>query len=310
MSTERKLILLPLDGSTQSYDAVKYVSETLNLSNIEVVLLSVIDKTADIFWESGQDPQVTKHLEYMKNWDSYKEERMREALEKACDILEGAGLPKSRVTCNIQTRCEGVALDIIRECKFGCSAVAIGRRGLGQMDESMLGSIAAKVFINVTDAPVCLLGSKPQPGKIMVGVDNSEYAAKAVDFVSQMINPDSSAVILVNVASIPQSRANKPMDEKIIARIIEEREALMKPVFEKLAANLAAAGFNPDKITCKVVSGGSSRAVNLYTEAKAEKCGTLVVGRKGVNKAQEFSMGKIPYKLGQIGRTVALWLVP
>ncbi len=307
MNGERRCILLPLDGSNQSYDVVEYVSRTINLSNTEVILLSILDKSAEIFWESGRDPEVMKHLEHLKNWDSYRENRIREAMEKARGILLRAGLPESSVACNIQRRNEGIARDIIRESKFGCSAVAIARRGLGQMDESMLGSIAAKIYINVTDAAVCLLGNQPLPGKIMIGVDASESAVRAVHFVSRMLGPPDSSIMIVNAAEAP---SRKIQNGKAIADIIRERETIMAPVFEKLAKELAQAGFNPDKIESRVVGGGGSRAVSLYNEAKAEKCGTLVVGRKGMGQVQEFTMGKIPYKLGQIARTVALWLVP
>jgi nucleotide-binding universal stress UspA family protein len=310
MSAERKLVLLPVDGSDQSCEVVRYISKALNLSNAEVVLLSIIDKTPDIFWDSGQDPQVSKHLEHMKSWDSYKEQRMRETMDRACKILEQAGVTKTSVTCNIQKRNEGIARDIICECKFGYNAIAIGRRGLGQMDESMLGSVAAKVFINVTEAPVCLLGNKPKPGKIMIGSDDSLSAIRAVKFVAKMFNPVDTSVSLVSIARIPETGTGKPLDEKNVARIVEEREASMAPVFEKAKRTLSAAGFKPEKISAKVVRGAGSRAVNLYNEAKVAKCGTLVVGRKGVNDVQEFTMGRIPYKLGQIARNVALWLVP
>jgi len=92
--------------------------------------------------------------------------------------------------------------------------------------------------------------------------------------------------------------------------VVEEHEVRMKPVFETAIKTLADAGFAPDKIETKMLKGGGSRAVNLYNEAKTGKYGTVVVGRKGMNDVQEFTMGRMPYKLGQIARNVALWLVP
>lgn len=73
MSPERKLVLLPLDGSDQSMEVVKYVSKTVNLCDSEVIFLSVIDKMPDIFWDTETDATVSKHLEHMKDWDTYKE---------------------------------------------------------------------------------------------------------------------------------------------------------------------------------------------------------------------------------------------
>lgn len=308
MSPERKLVLLPVDGSDQSMEVVKYVSKAVNLSQADIVLLSIIDKPSDIFWDAGQDVEVSKHIEHMQSWQSYKEQKMRECMEDACKILEQAGVPRSGMTCNIQRMKEGIARDILGECKFGYSAVAFGRRGLGQMDESLLGSIAAKVFINVPEAPVCLMGGKARPGKIMVGLDNSLSAIRAVKFVSRMLNP-CERVELVHIVRTPEP-GDKPLDKASIDKMVQTQETLMKPIFEDAVKTLTAAGFAADRIGARVVQAGGSRAVSLYNEAKTGKFGTLVVGRKGAKDVQEFTMGRIAYKLGQVARTVALWLVP
>ncbi|MFZ2444910.1 MAG: universal stress protein [Syntrophobacteraceae bacterium] len=310
MSVERKPVLLPVDGSDQSMEVVRYVSRAVDLSRTEVVLLSIIDRAPDIFWDTGQDPKVNEHLEHMKTWDSYREQRMRECMEESCNILEQAGVPRAAMTCNIRKRNEGIARDIICECRCGYSAVAIGRNGLGQMNESMLGSIAAKVFINVADAPVCLLGGKPKPGKIMIGLDSSLSAIRAVEFVGRMLNSEGVGVTLTHIIRTPENRIGKPLRASDPGRVVDEREAEMGPVFEKAIMSLSAAGFAPDKIETMMIEGGGSRAVHLYNEAASGRYGAVVVGRKGVSDVQEFTMGKMPYKLGQIARNVALWLVP
>jgi nucleotide-binding universal stress UspA family protein len=291
-------------------EVVKYISKAVNLSQAEVVLLSIIDKAPDIFWEPGQDSTVSKHLEHMESWDSYKEKRMSECMKNACSLLATAGMAKDAMTCNVQKRKVGIARDILTECKYGYNAVAIGRRGLGQMDESMLGSIASKVFINVVDAPVCLLGGKPKPGKILVGMDDSLGAVRAANFVAKMLcNPDVS-ITLAHIATIPGTQNGGVPSEDDAAKIVREREAKMKPIFDSAIKSLAAAGVKPENISIKVIKGSGSRAANLYNEAKTGKFGTIVVGRKGVNDVEEFTMGRMPYKLGQIAKNVALWLVP
>lgn len=310
MSPERKLVLLPVDGSDQSMEVVKYVSKAVNLSDAEVVFLSVIDKMPDIFWDTEQDATVSKHLEHMKNWDTYKEKRMRECMDSACKIMKNCGVPNEAISCNVQKRTEGIARDILKECQFGYNAVAIGRRGLGEMDESMLGSIAAKVFINVVDAPVCLHGGKPKPGKIMIGLDTSLSAIRAVNFVSKMLNISDPAVSLTHVVRIPATSSGRPLDEKNVDKIYKEHETEMKPVFENAVKTLSTAGIAPAKITTALVKTTGSRAACLFNEAKSGKYGTLVVGRRGMKDVQEFTMGRIPYKLGQIAKNIALWLVP
>lgn len=309
MNPERKLILLPMDGSDQSMEVVKYVSRAVNLTGAEVVFLSIIDKMPDIFWDTERDPTVSEHLEHMKDWDTYREQKMHECFMAACEILEAAGLPKSAVTCNVQRRQSGIARDIIEESKFGYDALAIGRSGLGRMDESMLGSVAAKVFINVVDTPVCLLGGKPETGRILVGLDNSLGSIRVVNFVCRMLNASNPTVCLAHIVRIPQTKNGKPLDEDSVDKITREREAMMKPVFDSAVKSLTSAGFAPENISTRLIEVSGSRAVNLFNEAKTGKFGTIVVGRRGVSDVAEFTMGRVPYKLGYIARDVALWLV-
>ena len=112
----------------------------------------------------------------------------------------------------------------------------------------MLGSIAAKVFINVVSAPVCLLGGKPKPGKVLVGLDDSLAAVRAANFVAGMLsNPDVS-ITLAHVARIPQTQSGKAPSEKDAAKIVQEHEAMMKPVFDSTIKSLTAAGIKPENI--------------------------------------------------------------
>jgi len=310
MSSERKLVLLPVDGSDESMEVAKYISKAVNLSNTEVVFLSIIDKMPDIFWETGRDSTVSEHLEHMKSWDTYKEQKMRDCFQSVSQILGSAGVPMSALTCNVQKRKNGIARDIIAECKFGYDAVAIGRRGLGRMEESMLGSIAAKVFINVVDAPVCLLGDKPKAGRILVGLDDSLASIRVVNFVSKMLTASSPAVCLAHIVRIPDTKDGKPLDEDNVDKISREHEVQMKPVFDNAIKALTTAGLAPENISTKFIKASGSRAANLFNEAKTGKFGSIVVGRKGINDTAEFTMGRMPYKLGYIAKNIALWLVP
>ncbi|MGA2400488.1 MAG: universal stress protein [Syntrophobacteraceae bacterium] len=309
MNPERKLILLPMDGSDRSMEVVKYISKAMNLANAEIVFLSIIDKTPDVFWDTERDPTVSMHMEHMKSWDTYKEQKMQDRLKTACKILEAAGVPKSAVTCNLQKRQSGIARDIIAEAKFGYDLVALARSGLGRMDDSMLGSIAAKVFINVSDAPICLLGGKPKAGKILVGLDNSLGSVRVVNFVCKMLNASNQTVCLAHVVRIPETVGGEPLDENNVSKITREHEAVMKPVFENAIKSLTSAGFAPENISTKLITTGGGRAANLFTEASAGKFGAIVVGRRGTDDVAEFSMGRVAYKLGYIAKNVALWVI-
>jgi len=309
MSSDRKLVLLALDGSEQSLETVRYISQVLTLSNTEVVLFHVFQKVLPIFWDREQDPMAMKHIEYMEGWSAHKEEKMHEFMEEARKILIGSGMPQESVIINIQYRKQGIARDILEESRFGYDLVALGRRGLGAVDDVMLGSVASKVLLNVVGPAVCLVGGKPKSGKILVGVDNSWGSMRAANFVGKVLSKGEPQVTLAHVVRFPQEDETELLSGELIQKLQDDAHEAIKPTFDKLTKSLTGLGINPAKISSKVISGVVSRSTALLNEARNGRYGTIVVGRKGVSEVEEFQIGRIAAKLTQVARDMAVWVV-
>jgi nucleotide-binding universal stress UspA family protein len=309
MSADRKLVLLALDGSEQSLETVRYVSQVLTLSNTEVVLFHVFQKVLPIFWDREQDAMAQKHLEYMESWSAHKEEKLREFMEQAKAILTAAGMPPESVVINIHERKSGIARDILEESRFGYDVVALGRRGLGAADDAMLGSVASKVLLNVSGPAICLVGGKPKAGKILVGVDNSWGSMRAANFVGKVLNKGEPQVTLAHVVRFPGEDEGDLLSGEFVQRLQQEAEEAIKVTFDKLTKSLTAMGVPATRIAQKVISGVVSRSTALLNEARNNRYGTIVVGRKGVSEVEEFQMGRIAAKLTQMARDMAVWVV-
>ncbi len=309
MTADRKLVLLAVDGSEQSLETVRYVSQVLTLANTEVVLFNVFQKVLPIFWDREQDPMAQKHLEYMEGWAAHKEQKMREFMEEARGILVDAGMPQEAIVINIQQRKNGFARDILEECRFGYDLVAMGRRGIGAADDTMLGSIASKVLLNVVGPTVCLVGGKPKPGRILVGVDNSWGSMRAANFVGKMLGKGEPQVTLAHVVRFPQEDETEMLSGELIQKLQDDAQEAIKPTFEKLSKSLTAMGADPAKINTKVISGVVSRSTALLNEARNGRYGSIVVGRRGVSEVEEFQIGRIAAKLTQVARDMAVWVV-
>jgi nucleotide-binding universal stress UspA family protein len=72
---------------------------------------------------------------------------------------------------------------------------------------------------------------------------------------------------------------------------------------------LKEAGFTSDQINTKLVSGVPSRAEAIVKEAREGDYGTIVLGRRGLSKVQEFLLGRVSNKVIHIIRRRALWIV-
>jgi nucleotide-binding universal stress UspA family protein len=307
MNTDRKLVLLALDGSEQSLDVVRYISRILTLSNTEVVLFHVFEKVLPIFWDREQDPVATKHLEYMEGWSAHKEQKMREFMEGARQILTLAGLPEKSIVITIQARKQGIARDILEESRFGYDVVAMGLKGLGAIDDSTLGSVANKVLMHVHGPAVCLVGDKPKEDKILVCLDKSWGAMRAANFVGKMLNKGQPSITLAHVVRFPEEEEG--FSSAFFQKLQDESQEEIKPRFEKVIQSLAAMGVNPIKIRTKVITGVVSRFTALLNEARNGRYGTIVIGRKGISEVEEFEMGRVGSKLVQAARDMAIWVI-
>lgn len=308
MANRRKRILLVVDGSDQAFEVVNYVGKAVNLWQTEVVLFHVMDRVPETFWDWEKDPTSPLALEHMKNWETQKESQIREFMDRACLVLANAGVPDDAVKTTVVKRKEGIARDILSEAQKGYDAVALGRRGLGAVDESLLGSVASKILFTLTHIPLCLVGGKPRLGRILIGLDNSAGGLKAADFTAKMLAASNPSITLANILRLP-IEYEQLISEDHAQEILESAENAIKPVFTKIRKSLVAAGVNPDRITAKVIKGAGSRALALLDEAKHGRYGTIVVGRRGVSEVPEFQMGRVAAKLTQISREVALWIV-
>jgi nucleotide-binding universal stress UspA family protein len=309
MVADRKLVLLALDGSEQCLDMVRYISQVLTLSNTEVVLLHVFEKVLPIFWDREHDPLAAKHLEYMQGWSAHKEEKVREFMEQASQILVGAGMPGDSITLNIQKRKQGIARDVLEEIRFGYDVVALGRRGLGGADDAMLGSVANKVLMHASGPAVCLVGGKPKAGKILVGLDNSWGSMRAANFVGKVLSKGDPAITLAHVVRFPHEEEAGPLSGDYLQKIQDEAAEAIQPTFDKVLKSLTGLGVKPEKISTKVLSGVVSRSTALLNEARNGRFGTIVVGRRGVSEVEEFEMGRVAAKLTQVARDMAVWVV-
>ena len=308
MKPEAKRILLIVDGSDQSFDVVRYAGKTFNPETTAIVLFHVMDQVPDAFWDWEKDPLVPQHLEYMKAWETQKEQKVQTFMEQARQMLLDADFPAESVTVSIQKRKEGVARDILNELAAGYTALILGRKGQSTVEDQLMGSVASKILARRRSVPIGVVGGKPKPGKVLIGMDNSKGAQRAVELMATLLQGTRQAVTLLHVVRTVQgSEPTFPSEQA--EKLAENAKAAILPALERAARTLTDAGIPPSKITTKVVTGASSRTAAILKEALSNGCGTIAVGRRGVSDVEEFEMGRVAGKLTQIGRTFAIWVV-
>jgi nucleotide-binding universal stress UspA family protein len=310
MTSHRKKILLAVDGSNQSLEAVRYVSSLFPPERIRVVLFHVMSKIPEVFYDLGREAGYVQGRSDFKGWEIGSEESINKFMTEARQILIDAGIGEKEITIDIRRRKIGIARDIIVESIHGYDAVVVGRTGVIKFRDFVTGSIANKLLERLGHVSVCVVGGKAKPAKILLGLDESDGAMRAVDFVGAMLGDSAAQITLLHVVrsfDIFEHRYEDTFDPSYEKEWIETYE--IDSLFEEAKMHLVKSGIDARRITTKLVQGVSSRAGAILQEARHEGFGTIVVGRRGLSEVKEFCMGRVSSKVIQLARDHAVWIV-
>jgi nucleotide-binding universal stress UspA family protein len=308
-SQTQKKILLAVDGSEDSLCAVRYIGKLDPFHETKVVLFNVFSGIPDSYRDHDKEPQFAKAIREVRAWEMQKRKTIQEFMDTAKDILIRSGFPQDAVVVNIHNRKKGIARDIISEAQNGYDAVVVGRRGTGKYKEIVVGSIATKIIEKLTFLPVLIIDQIPHNKKILMALDSSENSKLAVDYVAKTLGGFDFSVTLLHVirgaryfqAEIPDLFLPKPD--------VESAKKEINEVFDQAKQCLIKAGFKANQIDTTLILNAQSRAGSIVYEAKEGDYGTIVLGRRGLSKVQDFFLGSVSNKVVHTLRNRALWMV-
>ena len=309
MTKQTKKLLLAIDGSDRALDMVKYVSQFAPFHEMRAVLFNVHSGVPESYWDLEKNPQYSQAAREVRAWEMEQRKVINENMEKARQLMIRAGFPQHEITVKVQNRRRGIARDIIHEAGNGYNAVIIGRKGFGTYKEIIVGSVANKIVEKSAFLPVLMIGHIPPDENILVAIDRSEGAMRAVEYVADTLGGLDFKIHLLHVIrgvgdlqpGLPHLFF--PKDS------VEQAAQEINVVFDKARRRLMDAGFQENQITTKIISGAQSRAGAIIQEARDQDYGTIVIGRKGLSKIQEFFMGRVSNKVIHTVRNRAVWVV-
>jgi nucleotide-binding universal stress UspA family protein len=303
MGRYKKKILLAVDGSDQAFEAVRYVSQLFPPNRLEVELFHVVSKIPDSFWDIKKNPAFRHQLAPVAAWATQQEKAIEDFMERSRQLFVERGAKDEAVKVKMQERQVGVARDIVREALDGYDAVVVGRWGVSKFKDLVWGSVANKLVGHLVHNPLWVVGGTPYTGKILVALDASEEAIRLVDYVGSIVEGSNWKVTLFHVI-----RGFGDLKTEAQAKL-RQAEQVIVDVFEQSTARLEKAGLKSDLITAKTVTGVASRAKAIVEEAKKGGYGTIVLGRRGLSRIEEFYMGRVSNKVMQLAKEMAVWVV-
>lgn len=301
MATRPKRLLLAVDGSDRALQTVRYAGEEAAFKGMHIVLFHVFNSIPEAYYDIEREPKSVKVVRQVRSWEALQKKSVRQYMDAARQMLLDAGHAETAVQVRIQNRKKGVARDIITEARNGYDAVLVRRRGATALTNIIVGSVTDKLLQKLTFMPILVAGRKPVNKKMLVAVDGSPCAARAVGFVAGILGPlDDYQVRLVHVVR------SSEFDVDILKNFgVVDNE----PIFEAAVKTLTAAGFDPKSISTRTITGVMSRAGAIVKTAEKEGWGTIVVGRRGLSSVKDFFMGRVSNKVVHAGRKDTVWIV-
>lgn len=157
-------ILLPLDGSDLSHQAIPHVAELAKSFDAEVVLLQVIDSVSQIIAETTPAtiepiPSGQLTVEIAESAVTGQRESAEANLAAAVGQLVRAGVAEQNVSIEVA---EGPAAETITKQVevLGCDLVVIATHGRSGLGRAVLGSVADYIARHTPGAAVMLI--RPQ----------------------------------------------------------------------------------------------------------------------------------------------------
>ncbi len=307
---ERK-VLIAVDESINSMWVVDYAVRISHLVKDLKYTLMTIQPPIPPFLsdEAGRDSKARAELLKMRKRNEDAAEKL---LEKYKARMMDQGVEKGRIDVYSQPKRLGVAQDILGKAEMDLyDALLIGRRGLTRTQQLFIGSVSNAVVTNAKSVPVWIIDGEISSMKILVAVDGSQASLRAVDHLSHMVqgNPEVEITFLhvspklLDYCTIDLKQEDASTLESALR---EEAGKCIDDFIGKARSLLSEAGISEDQVRFKSKTTKLAVARAIKDEAARGGFGTVVVGRRGEQKA--FFMGSVSNKLLQTMGKCALWI--
>jgi nucleotide-binding universal stress UspA family protein len=309
-----KMIVVPIDGSENALKSLDYINLLFGPKHsLSLSLVYLLPKLPSVlFEESSKSPETRDQLREIDKRTSQMAERI---LADAKDRLMQIGFTTKAVEAVFRKIEVGVARDICgwAEKSKKADAIIISSRGRSRLETIFTGKIANKVLEYVKVCPVWMVKGRVKSKNVLLAVDNSENAMRAVDHAKFML-----AGTAVNITIFHSKRDLRRFVPK---EVLKEFPGVQKfwqkkagdviaPYMKKARERLIQAGLAENQISIKLVDGSHSVARDILEEAEENEIGTIVLGKKGHSDIADYSMGSTTKKVLDRASDMAVCIVP
>jgi nucleotide-binding universal stress UspA family protein len=280
-------ILVPVDGSHSCLHAKMFASSIARRFNSKVTAVHVVSHEfmhPELKALYKLPPSILRRID-----ESYLEAG-KKIVRNAEELFREAKIDVEARLVTFEDPAEYV-LEAVRD--EGYDLVVIGNRAEHQADRYSLGSVSEKVARHAA-CPVLIVKRKPEQklGKILVAVDGSKYADKAIDYAVQLIKKYSAKLALLHVEEDKLIRIGGPQVVDCVGTI---GECILKDASTKTKG-----------VTFEKLLEVGSPAETIIKVAKKGSIDLIIVGSRGVSSARRFLLGSVSDDISMHARSSVL----
>ncbi|WP_319760863.1 universal stress protein [Maridesulfovibrio sp.] len=157
--------------------------------------------------------------------------------------------------------------------------------------------------------------------KMLIAFDGSENSFNAIEYVGNIARHCAGCeIVILYVERLPDKDLFN--DDASWEKQCAENERSMKEKLAEAAKTLLSMGVHPEEVkteyfaSCKspfhetdICSVGRSIGMDILRIREEGEFGTIVIGRRGVSKAEEFLFGSVSTKVVQSAVGCTVWVV-
>jgi nucleotide-binding universal stress UspA family protein len=313
-------VLIAIDGSAASLNAVRYAAAMLGLiPDLNFMLLFVMPAVPPYLLEGVTDgAKLAKIGQFEQAGHALGEKVLLRGRERLLDLK----VPNERIEVKNLRRLTVRARDILAEAEKGrYDALLVGRRGLTRAQEIFMGSVTHQLVQHATDVPLWIIDGRVTAPQVMVAVDGSENSLRAVDQVAFMLGSNPMAKVhFLHV--VPKLQNVCPIDIELAVAELAVGQGDLEAIEEEFQRQsltsvddftgratqiLREAGFSPDRISTEVREVTLGIARTILKAAEEGGYGTIVLGRRGMSRSP--FLGSVSDRVIRRARGRAIWLV-
>jgi len=156
--------------------------------------------------------------------------------------------------------------------------------------------------------------------KILIAIDGSQCAAKAVDYAARQFSGMSDLrITLLHVLPYLTTslwddghiltKQEREERKKVVEKWMENQRRKAEPILNAAAETLTKQGISAAQVETRTISDSTDVAESILEETRNGKFQMLVVGRCGLTAAKRFLMGSVTSKIITRGAGTAICVV-